>query len=405
MAEHTKSIWWGPPRNFADRPEERKVSWLELFYDLVYVAAISQLTGQLAEHLSWEGLGYFLFLFSLVFWSWANGSLYHDIHGSENVRTRFFMLLQMMAVAAAAITIHDLSAGDHRGFAISFSCVQAIILFLWWSTGYYDPSHRALNRYYVINYSIALLLFAASVFTDFRTAHVLWGLACFANYGVNFVTAPSFIRETNRRGIEFGNSASMIERYGLFTIIVMGETILGVVHGISQVQEKTAAVWIPFILGILIAFLLWWICFDMLSDKMTKPGFWYFVGLGLLCIPLLSGLAVAGSTMQVILEEMDDHHNPAARPMLCAAIAAVLFFSVILARLMKQKSEGKKAVARLSVLIVAAGMIILAVGFFGDGLHTALFMAAINAALLIPVFFGTRIWLAHKLFADEAGSE
>lgn len=405
MPKNSKSIWWGPPRNFADRPEERKISWLELFYDLVYVAMISELTGQLAKDLTWAGLGYFLFLFSLIFWSWVNGSLYHDIHGSENVRTRFFTLLQMLAVAAAAITVQDLAAGEHRGFAVSFSCIQGIILFLWWSTGYYDHSHRALNRYYVINYSIAFLLFAASVFTDSFTANILWLTGWFANYSVNFITAPSFIREIEKRGMDFSNSASMIERYGLFTIIVLGETILGVVHGISQVHNKTAAIWLPFILGILIAFLLWWLCFDMLADKKTKPGFWYFVALGLLCIPLLSGLAVAGATMQVILEETVEHHNFAARPMFCAAIAATLIFTVILAHIMEQQAEDDKAVTKLSVMIISAGVIILALGFFGDGWNTILFMGAITAVLMAPVFFGTRTWFTHKLFDSETGGE
>jgi low temperature requirement protein LtrA len=405
MSEHTKSIWWGPPRNFADRPDERKISWLELFYDLVYVAAVSQMTGQLAKDMSWSGLGVFLFFFSLIFWSWVNGSLYHDIHGSENVRTRFFTLLQMLAVAAVAITFPDLAGGHHVGFAISFSCVQGLLLFLWWSTGYYDHSHRALNRYYVLNYSIAFLLFVASIFTGFTTAYILWALAWLANYSVNFLTAPSFIAETKRRGIEFGNSSSMIERYGLFTIIVLGETILGVVHGVAEVHDKTAAVWIPFILGIMIAFSLWWICFDMLSDKLTKPGFWYFVVLTLMCFPLLSGLAVLGPTMQIILEETADHHNAVAKSMLCAGIAATISFTILIAHLMKQPAESERAVTKLSIMLGIAAALIIAMGFAGNYLNTTVFMAAITAILLAPVFFGTRIWLAHKLFEHDTGNQ
>jgi len=50
-SRHT-NLWWGPPRNFDERKHERKISWLELFYDLVYVAAIAQLTHHLAAHLS-----------------------------------------------------------------------------------------------------------------------------------------------------------------------------------------------------------------------------------------------------------------------------------------------------------------------------------------------------------------
>ncbi|HKC36204.1 MAG TPA: low temperature requirement protein A, partial [Chitinophagaceae bacterium] len=76
---HKNLLWWGPPKNFDERKNERKISWLELFYDLVYVAAIAQLTHHLASHLSWPDLSYSFLLFSLIFWSWVNGSQYYDL--------------------------------------------------------------------------------------------------------------------------------------------------------------------------------------------------------------------------------------------------------------------------------------------------------------------------------------
>src|SRR6187455_3136766 len=101
------NLWWGPPKNFSERKHERKISWLELFYDLVYVAAIGQLTHHVAAHPSWGTLGYSFLLFCLVFWSWVNGSQYYDLHGHEGVRTRVFTLLQMLAIAAVAVTLED----------------------------------------------------------------------------------------------------------------------------------------------------------------------------------------------------------------------------------------------------------------------------------------------------------
>jgi hypothetical protein len=52
------NLWWGPPKNFSDRTNERKISWLELFYDLAYVAVISQLTLHLANRPSWNTVGW-----------------------------------------------------------------------------------------------------------------------------------------------------------------------------------------------------------------------------------------------------------------------------------------------------------------------------------------------------------
>jgi len=82
--------WWQPPRRAGDRIEHRQVSFLELFYDLVYVALIAELSHSLSSHIGWDALGGFAFLFVIVWWAWLNGSLYHDIHGNNDMRTRVF---------------------------------------------------------------------------------------------------------------------------------------------------------------------------------------------------------------------------------------------------------------------------------------------------------------------------
>ena len=120
MPNKHKNLWWGPPLNFDDRKSTRKISWLELFYDLVYVAAIGQLTYQIAAHPTWHTLAYAFLLFCLLFWSWVNGSQYYDLHGNDSIRTRLLTFWQMLAVAAVAITIPEAFAGHHQSFAIAF---------------------------------------------------------------------------------------------------------------------------------------------------------------------------------------------------------------------------------------------------------------------------------------------
>src|SRR5882757_6657392 len=99
------NIWWGPPKKFATTFNERKISWLELFYDLVYVIAISKITHQLAYHPGFSGLLDYVYLFSMIFWGWLNGSMYHDLHSSPGIRTRLITLWQMMIVAALIVTL------------------------------------------------------------------------------------------------------------------------------------------------------------------------------------------------------------------------------------------------------------------------------------------------------------
>jgi low temperature requirement protein LtrA len=94
------ATWWGPPKKFDPNFQERRISWLELFYDLVYVIAISRITHHLAMHINFEGFLQYACLFILIFWGWLNGSLYYDIHGSEGLRTRLMTLWQVMIIAA-----------------------------------------------------------------------------------------------------------------------------------------------------------------------------------------------------------------------------------------------------------------------------------------------------------------
>ena len=78
-------LWWQPPRRAGDRIEHRQVTFLELFYDLVYVALVAELSHSLSINIGWAGLGRFAFLFIIIWWAWLNGSLYHDLHRNNFV--------------------------------------------------------------------------------------------------------------------------------------------------------------------------------------------------------------------------------------------------------------------------------------------------------------------------------
>jgi len=82
--------WWQPPRPASEHPEERRITFLELFYDLVYVVIIAELSHALAGNISLAGIGVFVFLFVIVWWAWFNGAIYHDLHGNNDIRTRVF---------------------------------------------------------------------------------------------------------------------------------------------------------------------------------------------------------------------------------------------------------------------------------------------------------------------------
>jgi low temperature requirement protein LtrA len=223
-------VWWQPPRRAGDRIEHRQVSFLELFYDLVYVALVAELAHSLSRNISWEGVGGFVFLFVIVWWAWLNGSLYHDLHGNQDIRTRVFTFLQMFTVVSMSVFVHDALGETSTGFALSYGVFQLILSYMWWRTGVYDEAHRPLTRPYVASYLLSTLLFTCSIFVAAPVRFYLWCVALLLS-----LLAPLYWRLRRvspeiqaQMDLSTNVSNSLVERFGLFTIIVLGEVIIDI---------------------------------------------------------------------------------------------------------------------------------------------------------------------------------
>jgi low temperature requirement protein LtrA len=251
------------------------VTFLELFYDLVYVVLISQLAHALSGHVNLAGVGGFAFLFVTVWLAWLNGAMYHDLHGNDDLRTRVFTFLQMFTVAAMAVFAHNALGEGSVGFALSFAAYQLILTYLWWRTGVHDPDHRPLSWPYSATFLITTLLFAASVFIPTPWRFYLWGLALFLSlllllFVLNLGRInPRIQAELDRTS---AISPSAVERFGLFTIIVLGEVIVGVVAGVAGHHHLNWLVGVTAGLGMLIAIGMWWIYFDLSPTTRLPPG-------------------------------------------------------------------------------------------------------------------------------------
>jgi low temperature requirement protein LtrA len=355
----------------------------------------------MAAHLSWGVVGSSFLLFALIFWSWVNGSQYYDLHGSDGVRTRLFTLLQMLAVAAVAITINDVYAGYHKNFAIAFAVIETIINYLWWSAGIWDPSHRKFSIYYTINYSIAFGLLIVSAFVNYNTATILWWIVLLLNLTPGLTGARTIVKGLKQRGEVFSASAALVERFGLFTIIVLAESILAIVNGVAEVKDKEPASWIAFILGIVITFLLWSIYFDMTSEQETKKGYAWLQLLIFFHFPLLASFGVVGACIRVMLEEMEGTQHSEVQWIFCTALAAILFLIVAIAAIMQEEEEDRSYIKPVSKLLNIACILILLVPFVGSYLNTLAFFSIITLLLFVPVFVGLRSWVKYKFFSKK----
>ena len=110
---------------------DRQVSVLELFYDLVYVAVIGQAAHHLAPHVSGRGLAEFAEVFTLIWIAWINGSLYLELHGREDGRTRSIVFVQVCILVLLAVFTADAAGAGGWGFAVVYALFQVTRTGLW----------------------------------------------------------------------------------------------------------------------------------------------------------------------------------------------------------------------------------------------------------------------------------
>ncbi|MEO9020859.1 MAG: low temperature requirement protein A, partial [Ginsengibacter sp.] len=131
---------------------------------------------------------------------------------------------------------------------------------------------------------------------------ILFYLALLLNYSPPFVAYFLLKRKADALLL----SSSMAERLGLFTIIVFGEVVLGVINGIIALHDLSVIAWVQFVLAISIVFALWWLFFTIVSDRQCKDGLLNSSIFELLFIPTLIGLGMLGASFSDLFKYFNE---------------------------------------------------------------------------------------------------
>lgn len=386
--------WWQPPRKVSEREVGRSVTFLELFYDLVYVVLIAELAHALAGDATWSGVGGFAFLFIIVWWAWFNGTSYHDLHGNNDIRTRVFTFLQMFTVAAMAVFAHNALSEGVTGFALSFAAFQLILTYLWWRTGVHDPNHRPLSRPYSFTFLLNTLLFVMSVFVPAPWRFYLWGFALLLSlllplYIFSLGRNNAAVQAEINRAIDV--TPSLVERFGLLTIIVLGEVVVGTVGGVAEHHELTWVVGATAVLAMIIAIGLWWVYFDFVSHRRPRPTIdvvsrWFYLHL-----PLTAGIAATGAAVFNVVEHADEPLSAAVRWLLVGAVTLTLICVAALMQSIQVPPDQYALYRRGGVITSFSSLLILFLGFLQ--LPAIPLLLILIVLLLVPIFYGIKVWI------------
>lgn len=388
--------WWQPPRNIHARAEHRQVTFLELFYDLVYVVLISQLTHSLASNINAQNITHFIFLFVIVWWAWLNGSAYHELHGNDDIRTRIFTFLQMATVVMMAIFVHSALDETSVGFALSYAAFQIILTYLWWRTGVHDPIHRPLSRPYIVVYLLTTAVFIGSVFVTTPLRFYLWGGVIFISVLLplnTFLFTPENPEVRAQRALTRTATPSLVERFGLLTIIVLGELIVAVVQGMATYDPLTWATGLNGMFGMGIAIGLWWLYFDLISHRTPRAGLLWFPVWVYTHLFITGGIAAIGASILNVVQYAGEELPIAVRWLLVSALSLVLMGIALLLSALDVPQKLQPTHQLTQRVIIGSALLILALGL--TQLQTLPLLIAILGLMFAPIFFALLSWIKN----------
>jgi low temperature requirement protein LtrA len=239
---------------------EQRVTPLELFFDLVFVYAITQVTLLMSDDPTWGGLGTGLLVLAALWWAWTGYAWLTNALEPEEGAVRGGMFAAMAAMLVVALAVPEVFDANAVLFGVAYLIVRLLNLLLYAIAGKRDPDLlRAVLR--MIPFAtVAPLILVAAGFFDGRPQAALWIVALAVDYlgvligrGQGWRVSP----------------AHFAERYGLIVIIALGESIVAIGVGAAGVS-LTAGVVSAAVLGIVVIGSLWWAYFDVYAVQAQR---------------------------------------------------------------------------------------------------------------------------------------
>jgi len=390
--------FWQPPRAHGEIEAERRVSFLELFSDLVYVVVIAQAARALAASVSLRGYLEFLVVFCVVWVAWANGTLYYELHGREDGRTRTFVFLQMAILALLAIFTAKAAGDAGAAFAVVYIGFLAVMTWLWYMVRRQDlPEYMAGTARYLAAMVVSIGVMAVSAVLPTDARLVVWAL-----YSVGWLSFMLLFGWLSRRAPVTGivPTDAMVERFDLLIIIVLGEVVTGVVNGLGDADHDPVTLGTGFV-ALMVGFGLWWIYFDVGGRRLPRLD-----GLAVnawmeLHLPIAVAIVGAGTAMVGLIEHAHEPGTPAATSWLLAGSVALTLLALgLMTRTLDDFGRHRAIYAPLALVMVAAAGIALLIGRWAPAPWIlALLLTAILAAIwlfAVVRLFKTGTWTASE---------
>ena len=365
---------------------EQRVTPLEIFFDLVFVYAITQVTLLMSDDPTWSGVGRGLLVLAALWWAWTGYAWLTNTLEPEEGLVRAGVLAAMAAMLVVALAVPEAFGANGVLFGAAFLIVRVIQLGLFAIARRRDPDLRLTMARKVPTAMLGPVLILAAGFFDGPAQAALWVVALAVDYlGILFSHGP---------GLRV-SPAHYAERYGLIVIIALGESIVAIGVGAAGEPVTTSLV-AAAVLGILVVGALWWAYFDVyaveaqrrLSEasdaarfRLARDAYSY------IHLLMVAGIVLFALGLKKTIEEVGDPLDTVPAVALCGGLALyflsyVAFRARLVYDIRRATSERLPWITRARTITAIALLALLPVASELSALTTLALATAVCCALI-----------------------
>jgi low temperature requirement protein LtrA len=380
--------------------QTERVTPLELFFDLVFVLALTQCTALMAANPTWTGLGQGVLVLGMLWWSWVGYAWLTSVVDPEEGAVRIVMFAAMGGLLVVALCVPEAFGETALLFACAYGIVRAMHIVLYLIAARDDPGLRQSILGLAGGTAMGVGLLFAAAATDGWLQGALWALALVLDMGEPYV---------------FGSEGWKLvphhfaERHGLIIIIALGESIVAI--GVGAESGVDVGVVVAAMLGIAIAAALWWLYFDVVAmlaerdlarlegreqNERARDEYSY------LHFPMVAGIVLVALGLKETIAHVGEHLDVVIATAMLGGVALYLLAHVVVRYLNVHTVNRHRLVC--AVLLVA----LIPVAVQVPALVTQAFIAVALAVLIgleAVRFAGSRARVRAELAGEAAAAE
>ncbi len=342
------------PRLSAARREGERVTPLELFFDLVFVLAITQCTALMAHHPTWSGLIQGLLVLGVLWWAWVGYAWLTSVIDPEQGAIRLIIFGAMAALLIASLCVPEAFGDLGLAFALAIGVFRVFHIALFMLASPEDPELRRSVRGLAVSTAIAVTLLVIASHFDGPVQGAIWLLALVLDMGGPYVFGSEGWRIV---------PAHFAERHGLILIIALGESVVAI--GAGAAGRVDFEIGLAAVLGVGLAAALWWTYFDIVAlvsarrleeadqgvmqNALARDSYSY------IHLALVAGVVLSAFGLKTVVGHPDEHLHDVASFALLGGVAIYLLGLVLFRyRHVKTINRHRLGLAVLLVILVPA---------------------------------------------------